>query len=64
MKEKIKAIAIRTIYTVCETALGTIGGCKLISEVNWKLVLSASLLAGICCVLKSIAVGLPELEGK
>lgn len=61
MKQWIKAASIRAIRTVAQTALGTIGGGMLISDVNWTVVLSASLLAGITSLLMSIA-GLPELD--
>ena len=62
MKKFLKAAGIRAIYTIAETALGIIGGSTLISEVNWKLVVSASILSGIVSILKSIIVGLPEIE--
>lgn len=64
MKKWIKCAGIRALYTIAETALGIIGGSKLFSEVNWKIVVSASILSGIVSILKSIAVGLPELEEK
>jgi hypothetical protein len=64
MKKWFKAAGIRAIYTIAETALGIIGGSTIISEVNWKLVISASILSGIVSVLKSIIIGLPELEEK
>lgn len=62
MKKFLKAAGIRAIYTIAETALGIIGGSTIISEVNWKLVISASILSGIVSVLKSIIIGLPEVE--
>lgn len=62
MKKFLKAAGIRAIYTIAETALGIIGGSTLISEVNWKLVISASILSGIVSILKSIIIGLPEVE--
>lgn len=62
MKKFLKAAGIRAIYTIAETALGIIGGSTILSEVNWKLVASASILAGIVSMLKSVIVGLPEIE--
>lgn len=56
-----KATAIRAIKTICQTAIATIGTASLMSEVNWKVVISASVLAGILSVLTSIVTGLPEV---
>jgi hypothetical protein len=65
MKEKIikwlKAAGIRAIKTVAETAVATIGTSAVISQVDWKLVVSASLLSGIRSLLISIK-GLPEIK--
>lgn len=63
MKEWIKAAGIRAIKTVAQTAVATIGTSAYLGEVNWKLVASASVLAGILSILTSIA-GLPELKGR
>lgn len=57
-----KATIIRAIKTICQTAIATIGTASLISEVNWLVVGSASLLAGLLSVLTSIVTGLPEVE--
>ncbi len=65
MKNKIikwlKAAGIRAIKTVAETAVATIGTSAIISEVDWKFVVSASLLSGLVSLLISIK-GLPELK--
>lgn len=65
MKEKfikwIKAAGIRAIKTVAETAIATIGTSMIISEVDWRIVLSASLLSGLISLLVSIK-GLPEIK--
>lgn len=60
-KKWIKAASVRAIKTVAQTAVGIIGASAIISEVDWKVVLSASLLAGITSLLTSIA-GLPEIK--
>ena len=60
-KAWFKAAGIRAIKTVAQTAIATIGTTAVMSEVNWVLVGSASVLAGILSLLTSIA-GLPELK--
>lgn len=61
IKKWLKAAGIRAIKTIAQTAVATIGTSAAIGEVNWKMVLSASLLAGILSLLTSIA-GLPEIK--
>ena len=56
-----KAAAIRAIKTVAQTAVATIGSASVLGEVDWLMIGSASLLAGILSLLTSIG-GLPELE--
>ena len=60
-KEWAKAAGVRAIKTVAQTAVATIGVSAAMNEVDWALVGSASLLAGILSLLTSIA-GLPELK--
>ncbi|MBQ5641710.1 MAG: hypothetical protein IIV05_07875 [Ruminococcus sp.] len=55
-----KAAGVRAIKTVAQTAVATIGTSAVMSEVDWCIVLSASVLAGILSLLTSVA-GLPEL---
>lgn len=56
-----KAAGIRAIKTVAQTAVATVGSAALMSEVDWKVIVSASLLAGVLSLLTSIA-GLPEVK--
>ncbi len=56
-----KAAAIRAIKTVAQTAVATIGTTAVLSGVDWLMVGSASLLAGILSMLTSVA-GLPEVK--
>lgn len=57
----IKAAGVRAIKTVAQTAVATIGTSAAMGEVNWIMVGSASLLAGILSLLTSVA-GLPEVQ--
>lgn len=61
-KNWLRAAGIRAVKTVAQTAVATIGTTAAMAEVNWALVGSASLLAGILSLLTSVA-GLPEVEG-
>ena len=56
-----KAAGIRAIKTVAQTAVATIGTTAVMTEVNWLVVASASVLAGILSLLTSLA-GLPEVK--
>lgn len=63
MRDKfIKATLIRAIKTVCQTAVAVIGTAFCLADVDWRVVLSASFLAGILSVLTSISTGLPEVD--
>ena len=60
-KEFWKAAGVRALKTVCQTAIAMIGTAVVMSEVNWVIVGSASLLAGILSILASLA-GIPEVD--
>ena len=62
-KKWFYAAFIRSLKTVAQTAVATIGTSVVIGDVNWAMVASASALAGVLSVLTSIA-GLPELNEK
>lgn len=56
-----KAAAVRALKTMAQTAVATVGTSTIISTVDWKVVASASVVAGILSLLTSVA-GLPEVE--
>ena len=58
-KKWAKAAGIRAIKTMAQAAIGAISAAAILSEVNWLVVGSTALLAGIVSMLTSIA-GLPE----
>ena len=58
-----KAAGVRALKTVAQTAVATIGTSAVLGEVNWLMVGSAAVLAGILSMLTSVA-GLPEVDGR
>lgn len=60
-KAWIKAAGIRALKTVAQTAAATISTAAVLGEVDWLMVGSAALLAGILSLLTSVA-GLPEVD--
>ena len=57
----LKAAGIRALKTVAQTALATIGVATMMNQVDWIMVGSSSLLAGILSILTSLS-GLPEVK--
>ena len=60
-KNWLKAAGVRAVKTVAQTAVATSGTAAVMGEVNWIMVGSASLLAGVLSLLTSVA-GLPEVQ--
>ena len=60
--EWFKKAGVRAIKTMAQTAVGVIGAGAVIEAVDWKVVVSSAVLAGIVSLLTSIA-GIPEVEG-
>lgn len=60
-KKWIKAAAVRAVKTMTQTFIATIGSAAVLAAVDWKVVVSATVLAGILSVATSVA-GLPEVE--
>lgn len=59
-----KAAGIRAFHTIVEVILAmiTVSGAHTIVEVNWVVILETALLSGIVSILKSIVVGMPEVQ--
>lgn len=58
----IKAAGVRALKTCAQTALSLISVGAVMSEIDWGMVASAAVVAGIYSLLTSVA-GLPELNG-
>ncbi len=61
-KEFWEAAAARAIWTLCETFIGIAGAASLIEEINWHVVVSASIVSALVSLAKSIIKGLPEVD--
>lgn len=61
MRKWFRCAGVRAIRTVAQTTIASIGTSAMISEVDWRAVISTALLAGVLSMLTSIA-GLPEIE--
>ena len=59
----IKAAGVRAIKTVAQTAVAIIGTSVTMGTVDWKMVVSASVLAGIVSILTSVA-GIKEVQAE
>ena len=59
----LKKAGIRAVKTIAQTAVGVIGAGSVISAVDWKMVASAAVVAGVVSILTSIA-GIPEVEAE
>lgn len=62
-KNWLKAAAVRAVKTIAQTSIATIGTAAVLGEVNWLMVGSASVLAGILSLLTSVA-GIPEVKNE
>ena len=56
-----KAAGVRAVKTAAQTAAATIGTAAVLASVDWRMVVSASVLAGMLSMLTSVA-GLPEVK--
>ena len=54
LKEWLMDTSIRAVKTMAEAALGLIMTCSYMGEVNWGMVVSASVLSGIACFLMNV----------
>lgn len=57
-----KAAGIRAVKTMAQSAIGVIGAAVTLGAVDWRVVGSTAVLAGVVSILTSVA-GIPEVAG-
>lgn len=62
MRQFARAATIRAVRTMAQTAASLLGAKALISDVDWKALLSATVMSGILSILTAVYTGLPETE--
>ena len=62
IKKFTQKASIRAIKTMAQTALGVISTSFVISDIDWRITVSSSIVAGIVSILTSIVTGLPEVD--
>lgn len=55
MKDWIRKVAIKTVKTMAETAVGVIGSSAILADINWSIVGSSVVVSGIICILMNIS---------
>ena len=63
LKNWLKAAGVRAVKTIAQTAVATVGTAAAMGEVDWRMVGSVALLAGVLSLLTSVA-GLPEVNAE
>ena len=58
-----KAAGVRAVKTMAQAAVATIGASTMITETNWAMVASATVMAGVLSLLTSVS-GLPEVDAE
>ena len=55
MNEYVKKLGIKVLKTMAQSAVGVIGASTLITQVDWRVVVSTAFLSGLVCVLTNLS---------
>nr|DAZ36625.1 MAG TPA: holin [Caudoviricetes sp.] len=55
MKKYFEKLGVKVLKTVAQSAVGAIGASTLISQVDWRVVISTALLSGLVCILTNLS---------
>ena len=55
MKKYFEKLGVKVLKTMAQSAVGVIGASTLISQVDWRVVVSTAFLSGLVCVLTNMS---------
>ena len=55
MKKYLEKLSVKVLKTMAQSAVGVIGASTLITQVDWRVVISTALLSGLVCVLTNLS---------
>lgn len=55
IEKYFKKLGIKVLKTMAQAAVGVIGASTLISQVDWRVVISTTFLSGLVCVLSNLS---------
>lgn len=55
MKQYVEKLGIKVLKTMAQSAVGVIGASTLITQVDWRVVVSTALLSGLVCILTNLS---------
>ena len=55
MKKYFEKLGVKVLKTMAQSAVGVIGASTLITQVDWRVVVSTALLSGLVCVLTNLS---------
>lgn len=55
MKKYFEKLGIKVLKTMAQASVGVIGASTLISQVDWRVVISTTFLSGLVCVLSNLS---------
>ena len=62
-KKWLKAAGVRAVKTMAQTFIASVGSAAVLGAVDWPMVASATVLAGVISVATSVA-GIPEVPAE
>ena len=55
MKNYFEKLGVKVLKTMTQSAVGVIGASTLITQVDWRVVVSTAFLSGLVCVLTNLS---------